>query len=158
MPDIVDAATRSRMMSGIRGINTKPELVVRRALHAKGFRFRLHRGDLPGRPDLVFPRRNAILFVHGCFWHGHGCVLFKWPSTRDAFWRAKIMRNREVDARNEDFLIKQGWRVGVIWECALKGPARIHQARLVDQCSSWLRGTRPRIEIKGVGRSGKYKR
>ena len=97
MVDVVDTATRSRMMAGIRGTNTKPELLLRKGLHAQGFRFRLHSTGLPGKPDIVLPRHHAVVFAHGCFWHGHNCHLFKWPSTRPEFWQAKIERNREVD-------------------------------------------------------------
>src|SRR5690606_16975078 len=97
--DIVSPKTRSRMMSGIRGKNTRPELILRSALHRKGFRFRLHRKDLPGRPDMIFPQYRAVLFVHGCFWHGHNCHLFKWPSTREEFWREKIAGNIKRDKR-----------------------------------------------------------
>lgn len=86
MADIVSSATRSRMMSGIRGRNTKPEIVIRSLLHRLGFRFRLHVRELPGNPDIVLPRHHAVVFVHGCFWHGHDCPLFKWPETRPDFW------------------------------------------------------------------------
>lgn len=113
------------MMSGIRGKNTKPELVLRSLLHAKGFRFRLHAG-LPGRPDLVFPKHNAAVFVHGCFWHRHECSIFKWPSTRPKFWRTKINGNADRDERNVSTLLESGWRVAVVWECDLrKDPARV---------------------------------
>ena len=91
--DIVTPAVRSRMMAGIRGKDTRPELVLRTALHRRGFRYRLHRRDLPGTPDLVFPGRKAVIFVHGCFWHGHDCHLFHWPQTRADFWRGKIGGN-----------------------------------------------------------------
>ena len=94
MNDVVDSATRSRMMSGIKGKNTKPELMVRSGLHRLGYRFRLHRKDLPGKPDLVFAKHRAVIFVHGCFWHYHDCHLFKMPSTRREFWETKIGRNR----------------------------------------------------------------
>ena len=93
MADVVDRKTRSRMMSGIRGKNTRPELLIRKGLHARGFRFRLHDKRLPGKPDLVLPKYSAVIFVHGCFWHGHDCHLFKWPQSRREFWRKKITRN-----------------------------------------------------------------
>src|SRR3546814_5787277 len=102
MTDIVSPAKRSQMMSGIRGKDTKPELLVRRALHAKGFRFRLHVKDLPGRPDIVLRKHQAVVLVHGCFWHGHDCRYFKPPSTRPEFWLAKIGRNRANDLRSEE--------------------------------------------------------
>ncbi|MFP4906044.1 very short patch repair endonuclease [Paraburkholderia sp. BR14261] len=120
MVDVVDTATRSRMMSGIRGRNTKPEKLIRSLLHRRGFRFRLNVRELPGRPDIVLPRRRAVVFVHGCFWHGHNCALFKWPRTRPEFWREKIARNRLNDAKALAALAAQGWRVAVIWECACR--------------------------------------
>lgn len=120
MPDVVDAATRSRMMAGIRGKDTKPEMIVRRALHARGFRYRLHNRDLPGCPDLVFPKYRAVIFVHGCFWHGHGCKVFKWPKTRPEFWREKIEGNRIRDRSAAARLKRQGWRVIRVWECQLR--------------------------------------
>lgn len=120
MTDIVDSATRSRMMSGIRGKNTKPEIAVRQALHAAGFRFRLHRKDLPGSPDIVLPRYRAVIFVHGCFWHGHGCRYFKVPKTRTDFWLDKITANARRDRQNEDALMAMGWSVFVVWECDIR--------------------------------------
>lgn len=150
MPDVVDAATRSRMMSGIRGKNTKPEMVLRQGLHARGLRYRLHGRELPGRPDLVFPARRAVLFAHGCFWHGHDCHLFRIPSTRPEFWEGKIARNRLVDSRSEAQLREAGWRFGVVWECALKGRARLPLDVVLDRCESWLRGAEPTLEIRGV--------
>lgn len=149
MPDIVTPAVRSRMMSGIRGANTKPELALRKGLHARGFRYRLHDRSLPGTPDLVFPKYHAVLFAHGCFWHGHDCHLFKWPSTRPEFWRAKINRNKEVDARSAAALTKAGWRQGVVWECALKGRTRRPLSEIVDRCAEWLTTDSTRLEIRG---------
>lgn len=149
MPDIVPVAVRSRMMAGIRGRNTKPELLLRRELHALGFRFRLHVRDLPGHPDLVFPRRRAVLFAHGCFWHGHDCHLFRWPSTRDDFWKAKIERNHAVDIRTEAALRAAGWRQGVVWECALKGRGKLPLDEVIAACADWLRSETPRLEIRG---------
>ncbi|WP_100638953.1 very short patch repair endonuclease [Marinobacter salexigens] len=141
MVDIVDQKTRSRMMSGIRGKNTKPELVIRQALHAKGFRYRLHRKDLAGRPDIVLPRYRAVIFVNGCFWHGHSCHLFKWPATRPDFWRAKIEANQARDRKNIDTLLGQGWRVFVLWECSIKGAAAKSFAPVIDDLSAWIAGS-----------------
>jgi DNA mismatch endonuclease (patch repair protein) len=146
LADVVDPATRSRMMSGIRGKNTKPELLIRKALHARGFRYRLH-CDLPGKPDICLPKHRAVIFVHGCFWHGHECHLFKWPATRPEFWRAKIGRNREVDRAAERRLAVDGWRVAVVWECALKGTRRWPMAKVVDDCQTWLLSSAIRLEI-----------
>lgn len=137
------------MMSGIRGKNTKPELILRRGLHALGFRFRLHDKRLPGKPDLVFPKYRAVIFAHGCFWHGHDCHLFKWPSSRPEFWLAKIKRNREVDARSEILLAQDGWRQCVVWECAMKGRTKLPLEDLIAECALWLRTDVPRMEIRG---------
>jgi len=119
--DIVDKATRSRMMSGIRGRDTAPELIVRRGLHQRGLRYVLGGRGLPGRPDLVFPSRMTAVFVHGCFWHRHsGCRFAYLPKTRPDFWATKFSSNIARDARNEACLEALGWNVEVIWECALK--------------------------------------
>lgn len=149
MADVVPAHVRSRMMAGIRGTNTKPELLLRRGLHARGFRFRLHDPALPGKPDIVLPRYRAVIFAHGCFWHGHDCHLFKWPSTRPDFWRTKIGRNREVDARAETALTDAGWRQAVVWECALKGRTRLPLEDVIETCAGWLKSDRRQIEIRG---------
>lgn len=138
------------MMSGIRATDTKPELVLRKGLHARGFRFRLHDKSLPGTPDLVFPKYRAVLFAHGCFWHGHDCHLFKWPSTRPDFWREKIARNKEVDDRTSKALTEVGWRQGVVWECALKGKNRLQTDDVIARCHAWLQSDQPKLEIRGV--------
>lgn len=137
------------MMSGIRGKNTRPEIFLRKGLHAEGFRFRIH-APLPGKPDMVFPKWNAVLFVHGCFWHGHNCHLFKWPSSRPEFWRAKISGNVTRDEANIRKLLEAGWRVGIVWECALKGRTRLDSARAIGSCSKWLKSTRKRFELTGT--------
>ena len=147
--DIVPATVRSRMMSGIRGKNTKPELAIRSALHRRGFRFRLHRRDLPGKPDLVFTRLNAVLFVHGCFWHGHDCHLFRWPKSREEFWREKIGKNIERDRRQRLALAEAGWRIGTVWECALKGKTSLPFESVVDQCAIWLKSDIKTLEVSG---------
>lgn len=119
--DIVDAATRSRMMSGIRGKDTRPEMIVRRFLHNLGYRYRIHRKDLAGKPDIVIPRLKVCLFVHGCFWHRHpGCRFATMPKTRTDFWKKKFEKNVARDAANIAALEVRGWRVLVIWECQLK--------------------------------------
>lgn len=151
--DVVDAATRSRMMAGIRGKDTKPELVVRRGLHALGFRFRLHDPALPGKPDMVLPRWRAVIQVHGCFWHGHDCGLFRWPGTRQDFWRTKIGRNVERDREVEAALDRAGWRVLTVWECALKGPARVGADAVLSGAAAWLRSDARTGEIRGIERA-----
>lgn len=119
--DVVDKETRSRMMSGIRGKNTSPELIVRKALHRQGLRFALHDRKLPGRPDLVLPRHRAVVFVHGCFWHRHPCCAYcTTPATRPDFWSKKFEGNIVRDRRNVEKLTEEGWRVFVVWECGLK--------------------------------------
>ena len=119
------------MMSGIRGRDTSPEKLIRSGLHRFGYRFRLHDRSLPGRPDLVFPSRRAIIEVRGCFWHGHDCHLFHWPQTRAEFWRTKILGNIERDERNRAAIFEAGWRVAEVWECQLKGKERqTHKAVL----------------------------
>jgi DNA mismatch endonuclease (patch repair protein) len=137
------------MMSGIRGKNTKPEMVLRQGLHAAGFRYRLHDKNLPGKPDLVFPGRSAVLFAHGCFWHGHDCHLFKWPSTRPDWWRVKIEKNRANDSRAVEALASAGWRVGVIWECALKGRSRKPVESVISDVAVWLTSDAPNFELRG---------
>lgn len=111
MTDIVDRLTRSRMMSGIKGKDTKPELIVRRELHKRGYRYKLHDNTLPGKPDVVFPKYKAIIEVHGCFWHKHDCHIFKWPKSKQEFWKAKILGNVARDQKNIAKLNTKGWRV-----------------------------------------------
>ena len=150
MPDVVDAPTRSRMMSGIRGRDTKPELLIRKGLHARGYRYRLHDRALPGKPDLAFPSRKAAIFIHGCFWHGHGCPLFRWPSTRAEWWRAKIEGNRTRDRAVRAELAGMGWRQLRVWECALKGRQRRDPDALLDLVAGWLEGCDPDRELGGA--------
>ncbi len=149
MIDIVDKKTRSRMMSGIQGKNTKPEVMVRKALFAEGFRYRLHDKNLPGKPDLVFPRYRAVILINGCFWHLHGCHLFKWPSSRPEFWKQKLEGNKTRDLRNIERLKQQDWRVLVIWECAVKGKQRLPFEDVIHRTSEWLRGNANWLEITG---------
>jgi DNA mismatch endonuclease (patch repair protein) len=149
MADVVSPETRSRMMAGIKGSNTAPELALRKGLHGRGFRFRLGRRDLPGSPDLVFPRHNAVLFAHGCFWHRHECHLFKWPTSRPEFWRAKIDGNVLRDGMVEKGLLETGWRVGTVWECAMKGRARLPIEVVLDRCVAWLLSDVRLLEIAG---------
>jgi DNA mismatch endonuclease (patch repair protein) len=138
MADVVDAQKRSQMMSGIRGQNTRPEILLRKALHRRGFRFRLHVATLPGKPDIVFPKWRAIIQVQGCFWHCHKCHLFKWPSTRVDFWRIKITSNRQRDVETNRALAVAGWRILTVWECATKGRTRLPEGELTDLAAAWL--------------------
>lgn len=148
--DVVDPATRSRMMAGIKAENTGPELAVRRALHALGFRFRLHSRNLPGKPDIVLPRWKAVIFVHGCFWHGHDCSLFKLPSTRRDFWKAKLERNMERDREVTAILEATGWRILNVWECALKGKEKRGIGAVADLADHWLREGQGNMDIRGI--------
>ena len=137
-------------MSGIKGKDTQPELAIRRGLHAKGFRFRLHAKKVPGKPDLVLPHFRAAIFVNGCFWHRHDCHLFKMPSTRREFWSQKIERNVERDQIVRAQLAEKGWRFLVVWECALKGRTRLGIDEVIARIAQWLTGNEPSIEIEGV--------
>lgn len=112
--------TRSKNMQAVKSKNTKPELAVRKALFALGYRFRLHRRDLPGSPDIVFPGKRKVVFVHGCFWHGHNCRRGAAPNSREEFWNDKLKRNRARDKRNREELAQMGWRVFTVWECEIK--------------------------------------
>jgi DNA mismatch endonuclease (patch repair protein) len=139
MTDTVNTALRSRMMAGIRGKNTGPEMLVRKALHARGFRFRLHSKDLPGKPDLVLAKYHAAIFIHGCFWHGHDCPLFRLPGTRSEFWQKKIDETRTRDFRAIETLTSSGWRSFIIWECALRGSGTASLLRTFDTVCDWIR-------------------
>lgn len=150
MADIVPKAKRSEMMAGIKGKDTRPEMLIRRALHARGYRFRLHRKDLPGRPDIVLPKHRAVIFINGCFWHGHDCHLFKWPKTREDFWREKIGRNKVRDQAKRAALEQAGWRVLVIWECALKGKGRRDPDDVLEPIGDWLADGGIEHEIEGM--------
>lgn len=156
MTDVVSAAKRSEMMAGIRAKNTRPEILVRRALFALGFRFRLHDKRLPGTPDLVLRKHRAVVFVHGCFWHRHSCHLFKIPSSRQAFWLAKLRRNQQNDRIAVRKLCADGWKVIEIWECALKGPTRLPIEALARQVECILTGkSTARQIIQGRAKSAR---
>ncbi len=149
MIDVVDQATRSRMMSSIRSRNTGPEVALRSALHRLGFRFRLHRAGLPGRPDIVLPRHDAVVFVHGCFWHRHpGCRLAYTPRSRQDFWELKFAANVDRDARQRAALLEGGWRVAVVWECAMREQGAQAVAAAL---AGWMTGCGRELEIGGSG-------
>jgi DNA mismatch endonuclease (patch repair protein) len=152
MVDVVDKKSRSRMMSGISGKNTKPEMLIRKGLHRRGFRYRLHKSDLPGKPDLVFPKYKAIILVNGCFWHQHDCHLFKWPSTREEFWGKKILGNKARDERNLKIYSELGWKVLVIWECAIKGKTRRPLSEVIETAVEWLQLDTQNSEVSGRSR------
>ena len=150
MPDVHDTKTRSKNMAAIKGRDTKPELKIRQALYKAGFRYRLHAKDLPGKPDMVFPHYNAVLFVNGCFWHQHDCHLFKWPQTRRVFWEKKISGNLANDLKKLSLLKNNGWRVGIVWECALKGKTRITEEATIQMLVEWLKSDRKTLKIQGL--------
>ncbi len=141
MVDVLTPVQRRLNMGRIRNKNTAPEMLLRRELHKRGLRFRLHRRDLPGCPDLAFPGLRAVVFVNGCFWHGHDCPKFILPKTRTEFWAAKIARNRARDASVLEELSARGWRTRVVWECALKGTHGSTIEDAVDGVVEWLRQT-----------------
>lgn len=145
MADIVDAKTRSRMMAGIRGKNTTPEVRLRKALHGAGFRFRLHSAKLPGRPDIVLPKFLAAIFVHGCFWHRHeGCSNASVPKSNAEFWEDKFARNVERDTANVAGLHAVGCRVAIIWECAFRKKA---EADVAEELAVWLKSGGRDLEV-----------
>lgn len=146
MTDVMSADKRSALMSRIKGKNTKPEMLVRRALWHAGLRYRLHARHLPGRPDLVLPRWRAVVFVHGCFWHQHpGCPLAAVPATRPDFWQSKLAGNRQRDDRAREALVNAGWRVAVVWECALRRSPETTVRDLIE----WIRGPDPLLDLSG---------
>lgn len=138
MTDVHDKQTRSRNMAAIRNKDTKPEIWLRKRLHAQGFRYRLNTKDLPGKPDIVLPKYKAVIFVHGCFWHMHDCNLFKLPKTRTEWWYEKLSGNRGRDAANREKLASEGWRVLTLWECAIKGRDKMDENELLQTVISWL--------------------
>ena len=119
MSDIFSSQKRSDIMSKISGKNTKPEILVRKFLFSKGFRYRINVKTLPGKPDIVLPKYKTIIFVNGCFWHGHNCKKGKLPSSNTGFWKEKISNNKSRDAKNSDLLVKLGWKVIIIWQCEI---------------------------------------
>jgi DNA mismatch endonuclease (patch repair protein) len=147
MIDVVDKVTRSRMMAGIRGKDTKPELTLRRALHRRGLRYRLHVSGLPGRPDIVLPKHHAIVELQGCFWHRHAnCPFCTTPATNIGFWKPKFSETVKRDKRNLEALRKLGWRVAVVWECSVK---EIGAEAVATNLTKWLRSKSGFKEISG---------
>lgn len=149
MTDTFSPAKRSQVMSRIRAKDTQPELLIRKGLHAKGFRYRLHVRKLPGKPDMVFARYKAVIFINGCFWHGHTCHLFRWPATRTGYWKPKITRTIERDRRNLRCLDRKGWRILIIWECAIRGKTRMPVENVIKTASQWLLSDVAHLEING---------
>lgn len=149
MADRLTTEQRRFNMSRVRSKGTAPEMTVRRILHAQGLRFRLHRTDLPGTPDIVLPRHRLAIFVHGCFWHGHHCPLFRIPTTRPHFWAAKLEANRNRDAAARVDLVKLGWRILCIWECAVRGRGKLADTDLSSAFFTFLVGGRRVEDIAG---------
>lgn len=149
LKDPLTTEQRHYCMSRIQGKNTKPELIVRKALFAIGYRYRLHRKDLPGKPDIVLPKYSAVIFVHGCYWHGHDCHLFKWPKSREEFWKNKITKNKNNDRKAVNQLIDNGWRVAEIWECSLRGKRKLDFDELILQLDAWLQSKHLKLNIQG---------
>ena len=150
MADVVDVTTRSRMMASIRSKNTKPEMIIRKGLHALGFRYSLHPKNIPGKPDIFLPKWHVVIFIHGCFWHKHGCHLSKIPTTNTEFWNAKLIANQNRDEIVKLQLVKAGWRTATIWECATRGKtAESRLPDLLDTLATWIRDQTesPTIEI-----------
>ena len=137
------------MMSGIKSKNTRPETLIRKALFSKGFRYRINVTQLPGKPDLVLKKHNAVIFINGCFWHLHNCHLFKWPSSRAEFWKKKITENSNRDKNNIEKLLNNGRRVLIIWECSVKGKTRLVFDDMIDEIESWLNSEQKFKEIEG---------
>lgn len=138
MADVHSPGVRSKNMRAIKGRDTKPEQFLRKALHARGFRYRLHAKTLPGSPDIVLPRYHSVIFVHGCFWHRHDCAYFKMPATRTEFWAEKISGNVRRDAAALAALETAGWRCLIVWECTLRKKGEALDS-LVDEIAEWLR-------------------
>ncbi len=146
---MINSSNRSKQMASIKSKNTSLEILVRKGLHHLGFRYRIHNKILPGKPDLVFTKHHAVIFVNGCFWHGHACHIFHWPKTRTEFWREKIVTNKLRDEKNISACIYLGWKVLVIWECALKGKTHRKFNEVIYTAANWLLYDSQSAEIEG---------
>lgn len=156
MTDVHTPEARRRNMAAIRSTDTKPEVWLRKQLFSRGFRFRKNVKSLPGKPDIVLSKYKAIILVNGCFWHGHGCYLFKIPKTRTEFWLEKINGNQERDRKNIKKLEEAGWRVLVVWECGIKGRCRLTEAELAEQIISWLTSSAGSSDIAGLSQESDH--
>jgi len=136
-------------MSGIRSKNTKPEMRIRKALYARGYRYRLHSTKVYGKPDIIMKKHNAIIFIHGCFWHGHSCSLFRLPKTRTEFWETKIEGNRERDSKVRSRLREEGWRVATVWEYAMRGKGKMDFEELIDKLTEWIDSDKETLMLSG---------
>lgn len=149
MSDVHSPEVRSKNMGAIRYRDTKPEVIIRRLLHQSGYRYRLNVKTILGKPDIVLKRLSSLIFIHGCFWHQHNCHLFKWPQTRKAFWKDKILKNVDNDKKNRERLEKD-WKIAVIWECAIKGKTKLPLESLSTTLKCWLESTDKTLNIRGL--------
>jgi len=140
---------RSKNMAAVKAANTQPEIFIRKLLHAQGFRYSLHNKKLPGKPDITLKKYKAVVFVDGCFWHGHDCPRFSWPKTRTEFWHKKISGNIERDRKNHIALLEAGWRVGRVWECAIKGKSKLDPQIIQTHLKNWLHSNLSELNIEG---------
>lgn len=145
------SSKRSKNMAAIKGRDTKPEMTIRRGLHARGYRFRVHDRKIPGTPDIVCRKYSALIDVRSCFFHGHDCELFQVPKTRESFWSEKIASNRLRDLRNLEAQLELGWRVAIVWECSLRGRNRIGEDAVLDRLSTWLSSDEKSLKVEGIG-------
>lgn len=158
MVDVLTSTQRRLNMSRIRGRDTKPEMLIRQGLHARGLRYRLHDKALPGRPDLVFPKYHTVVFIHGCFWHAHDCALSKLPATRQDFWKKKLEGNVARDRLAIETLQTDGWRILIVWECALRGPLRMQLDELLDSSAKFVISNDPQcLELAGEDKNNAQK-
>ena len=153
MTDVLSKKQRHLCMSQIKGKDTSPEIIIRKALFSLGYRYRLHDAKLPGKPDLVLPKYNAIININGCFWHQHRCHLFKWPSSKVEFWRRKLTENKKRDRKNYKLLKDQGWYILTIWECALKGKKKLDLIDITEDIVKWLEFETGDKVIKGMSKT-----
>lgn len=155
MVDVVSTQKRRQMMSGITAKNTAPERIIRQLLSKSGYRYRLHQKKLCGNPDIVLKKYRSAIFINGCFWHMHNCHLFKWPSSNSDFWKNKIRSNSKRDKKNYKRLIQIGWRVLIIWECAIKGKHKLSHEKIQKKMSEWLETDLQHGVVKSSAKKGK---
>ena len=147
MADVLTPEQRQKCMSSVKRENTSPEIILRSCLHKAGFRYRLHNKCLPGSPDIVLSRYRAVILVHGCFWHSHGCYKSSIPKSRHSFWKNKLQTNRERDERNIQSLNEQDWRVMVVWQCALSGKQAYSSNLILSFVKDWLHSSESVVQI-----------
>lgn len=150
MADKITSTQRSKMMSAVKGKNTKPEIVIRKILYSAGYRYRLHVKNVSGNPDIVIKKLKTAIFINGCFWHGHDCHLFTIPKTRSDFWKQKIDSNTKRDKGNLEKLLNDGWKIIIVWGCSMKGKMKIDNIRLSQLLLEALMGADKIVEIDGI--------